>query len=906
MGIRLKLLTFFLTISLLAIGGSYWISFYIQGNALKIYDEVGGHSLPGSIAISRLSSEFYRTKFLLDEYEIKPSQALENQINQSLASLASYKLDHELYHPEDRNDRKGLVNELTQTYSQLVTEYLLLVKMGDDSKKKRASLSKSIHFTMEIFTYRLAPHIEEDIIISYQKVAKVAKIYPQSKQLLAVSSAIIVFFAFFLSFYVSRRLSIPLKKLRDFSLSIAKGHFEEDIDVSSQDEIGELARAFNKMSRDLKISNTRFQDVSEVSNDWIWEVNVNGVYTFVSPDVENFLGYTVDEVLGRTPFDLMTKDNAQSVATKFNDIVSERRSFRGLVNTNIHKDGHTVTLETSGKPIINHEGELIGYRGADRDISEQIKAKHLLIEKNKAEAETKMKSEFLARMSHEIRTPMNVIIGMTKLALKTHLNQKQEGYIHNAHHSAENLLGIINDILDYSKIEAGKLDLEENFFNLNEVLSNTVNLLRYQADDKAITINIDISHEVPLFLQGDPLRIGQILTNLTNNAVKFTETGGRVDIKIRMIGQIEGRATLQFTISDTGIGISPEQQEKLFQPFSQADDSTTRKYGGSGLGLSISKQLTEIMGGEIWVESQEGEGCDFHFKLTLFVCSEEQVEQLISENKLDSITAIEQLSGSTILLVEDNKMNQVLALDLLNDHGINTILANNGAEALEQLKHHKVDGVLMDCQMPVMDGYETTRKMREQKRLKDLPIIALTANAMKHDVEKVLSIGMNDHIGKPINSDELFMTMAKWITPKPSEKMNQYLVEVHEHEKASIEPEIAGINYAIGLNYSNSKPRLYERSLQLFINSNGQLISQLDESWNRGDIETLRRFVHSLKSSAAIIGAEKLSQLAIGFEQNCTEALSNKIYQEQKRHLELELLPIIDGINQFLERNNKE
>jgi signal transduction histidine kinase/CheY-like chemotaxis protein len=375
------------------------------------------------------------------------------------------------------------------------------------------------------------------------------------------------------------------------------------------------------------------------------------------------------------------------------------------------------------------------------------------------------KSEFLANMSHEIRTPMNAIINMSLLALQTELTQQQHNYIQKVHHSAEGLLRILNDILDFSKIEAGKLEIEDIDFNLKDVIDDMANIVGLKAREKEVQLSIKIDRNVPNALIGDPFRLNQVLFNLGDNAVKFSDAGGTVSLKIALKEENDQQSVLLFSVQDTGIGIPPEQQKKLFQSFSQADSSTTRNYGGSGLGLIISKRIILSMGGDIWVESVQNAGSTFSFIVPLVKQQENfsPVELSQNESEDDISQSMAKLHGAKILVVDDNEFNREIVIEYLTSNGINVETACDGREALELLARNDFDGVLMDCQMPVMDGYEATCKIREQEKFKELPVIAMTANVLTCDLERAVAVGMNDYIAKPFNPETIFVTMAKWI-----------------------------------------------------------------------------------------------------------------------------------------------
>lgn len=390
-----------------------------------------------------------------------------------------------------------------------------------------------------------------------------------------------------------------------------------------------------------------------------------------------------------------------------------------------------------------------------RNIEEELKKA-----RDDAERMSRTKGEFLANMSHEIRTPMNGVIGTLQLLEDTSLTESQREYVNIAYKSADSLLSILNDILDLSKIEAGKLEFEAIPFDLREVINDVVVLHASKAEQMGIYLNSDIDEAVPKKVIGDPTRMRQVMVNLISNAIKFTSEGG-VSIRVKLKLKDEKDALIRVEVKDTGIGIPESKHQKLFLSFSQADGSTTRKHGGSGLGLTIVRQLVEMMKGNLGIESEPGKGSKFWFVVPLSIAHDDQL-LLVPATEVSKPVVL----AGKVLLVEDNPINQMVASKMLEKIGLELVLAENGKQALQCLQREKFDAVLMDCQMPEMDGFEATKIWREQEQLLSegrLPIIAMTANVMQGDRERCLSAGMDDYLGKPVRQAELGSILQCWI-----------------------------------------------------------------------------------------------------------------------------------------------
>ena len=765
-----------------------------------------------------------------------------------------------------------------------------------------------------------------------------------------------------------------------------------------------------QMQEEVRGSRLFLQRMAESLGEGVYALDVDGSCTFLNPEAEKLFGWSqldlsmspVHEVIQLRDADGLPLFGNNDPAAQVMYSLEEYRSEDAMM---LSKDGQQFPVALNLVPLVE-DGQPVGVVCAFQDITERKRVESRLREAiGRAEEASRAKSDFLANMSHEIRTPMNAIIGMSHLALQTELNPRQHDYVEKVHRSAESLLGLINDILDFSKIEAGKLDIESVGFSLHKLMDDLLGVLGFKAEEKGLRLKLDIAPEVPSGLMGDPMRLNQILLNLANNAVKFTDSG-EVVLSASLEAEQGEDVTLHFAVRDTGIGMSEEQISRLFQSFSQADASTTRKYGGTGLGLAICKSLVSMMHGEIWVESTPGEGSCFHVRLPFGLNEQSQDQTLesgfisdllglrgllvddvqnareilthtleqqgievdafaeggtaidhmvaLSEKglsydfilvdwqmpELDGIAFVQEatarmgekmppvimttafghaelseavdkaglevagmltkpvqqnelmglvadcvgagggdsapedgspevsaaaLQGARILLVEDNEFNQEVALALLGQYGLHADLAENGEQALQMLREARYDGVLMDCQMPVMDGYAATRLIRQQLKLEDLPVIAMTANVMRSDIEEAQRAGMNDHIAKPINVRDMFAIMARWI--RPAEAPAKPLPVVHNKVQAAADILMAfavlrDLDVTTGLERVGDSEITFLRLLHKFAENQRNVVTDTEQALQQGDQEKALRLMHTLKGTAGSIGAERLQLLA--------------------------------------------
>ncbi len=768
--------------------------------------------------------------------------------------------------------------------------------------------------------------------------------------------------------------------------------------------------------KELEKAEEKYRSILRSIEEGYFEVDMAGEFTFFNNSLCEMLNCPKDQLVDMNYKKFMDRKTGMALYRVFNSVYTTQKPVKGYEFVIRTTDDRQLNVEVSISLVKDADGRPLGFRGIVRDIIDRKQKEKAEKDRKAAEAATQAKSEFLANMSHEIRTPMNAIIGFSKLAADSGMQEMQNDYLKKIQTSADSLLGIINDILDFSKVEAGKLSMEKTEFQLYEVLENLSDMFADQVAQKELEMIVSVDDNVPSALIGDPLRLGQILINLTGNAIKFTEEG-EVIIHVSFLNHLDGRVELKFSVQDTGIGVTPEQKTRLFSSFSQADSSTTRNYGGTGLGLTISKRLVEMMNGEIDMVSEKGKGSTFFFSACFDRLKEAPLSELLLPHDLHGLKAlvvnnnpvtlkyicamlegfgckvsgvssgkdtIDQLqqgqmqsqpfglvivdwqktpgldglaisaeikarskfahipimimtyfrrkndmekaaaagadtimnkpvtkrllfekimavfgkeltrapekiekdkktlpgkqtfSGKRMLLVEDKALNQQVASEILGNAGIHVEIANNGKEAVEMIHHTDYDAVLMDLQMPVMDGYEATRLIRSDMRYEKLPIIAMTAHSMATDREKCSEAGLNGHILKPIEPESLFATLARCMGIDPDDNLLESQVKADDTDN-ELPDQLPGINVETGLKRVNGNKKLFQNLINEFSRDYVGIAQDIKAAQSSGDTQRSLELTHTVKGIVGNISANDLHAAACELEKGIKQEKFDKL-----------------------------
>jgi len=821
-------------------------------------------------------------------------------------------------------------------------------------------------------------------------------------------------------------------------------HGDREICIISFKDITEQKTADRERKRQQALMAALINSIPDI----ISYRDPKGVFLGCNEAFTHLRGRAAEDLIGHTAEEVFPAQRAEIIRARDEEVLRslQKSTLEELV---AYPDGREVLLETVRNPLRDEKGKLLGILAIGRDVTERKKAEREIHRaKELAEEATRAKTDFLANMSHEIRTPMNAIIGMSHLALKTDLTPRQRDYIAKVQASGQHLLGIINDILDFSKVEAGKLTVEHADFELEALMENVANLITEKSAAKGLELVFDISPDVPRRLVGDSLRLGQILINYANNAVKYTEKG-EVVIAARVQEHAGEEVLLHFSVTDTGIGLTDEQKGRLFQSFQQADTSTTRKYGGTGLGLAISRNLAQLMGGDVGVESRIGHGSTFWFTVrvgvgqarsrellpvpdlrnrrALVVDDSDSARAVLADmlqgmtfsvveasSGREAIRAVEEaaqrgepfdivyldwrmpemdgietaqrlksldlpqapfivmatahgreevlkqaesvgienvlikpinpsmlfdttigvlsgrhaeprhssaagpsdaklasVKGARILLVEDNDINQHVACEILQDAGFVVEVAENGQIGLEMVQRRRYDLVLMDMQMPVMDGVTATAEIRKLGRFADLPIVAMTANAMQRDRERCIAAGMNGFVTKPINPDELCAVLLKWIKPMavkgPAAAAPAAIAAAPAAAACAVvmaeAPQLAsvpGLDVTTGLRRMMGKKSLYLAMLRRYVDGQRNCPAEMRHALDRDDWPTAERMAHTAKGVAGNIGAVRVPEHAQALELAIRNKQPRDEVDRHLRQLEDCLGELIAGLDQAL------
>jgi signal transduction histidine kinase/CheY-like chemotaxis protein len=688
--------------------------------------------------------------------------------------------------------------------------------------KQESGFTKDYNNIDIIGAWRYIPALELGMVVKMEKSEVLAPVFNLRKYI-GITLGLVLLGATISAWYLAKGLISPIEKLIAATKKIASGEQIEALPITGWEELKSLAISFNYMGEkisqhqsllelrveertaELSQAKRQYEELTDripigiysfrfLPNEKLNSKEPNGHFEYISSQFCRLLNLSYERLLkDPTLVFMQAHPEDRTELIRLNNLAAERLQLfkwegRFIINDEIH------WLQIESVPTILPTGGSI-WNGFLADISQRKQFEiELTRAKEAAERANIAKTNFLANMSHEIRTPMNAILGLTQIVLDTELNQKQSDYLQKVYSSSKALLGILNDILDYSKVESGNMQIEKSPIDLHKILEDISSLFAAQLIEKSLELKIELEKSVPGVVLGDSLRLSQVLNNLVGNSVKFTNQG-QINIKVSSESLSGDELLLKFMVQDTGIGLPPEKMNSLFNAFTQADNSITRKYGGTGLGLAICRKLVTLMGGEISVISEEGHGATFSFTIKVGKAKVEVLENPITESaaqfknipqvnlsnqflhcssqtKNISIKKVQSeykhFNGKRVLLAEDNLINSKIAQVLLEKQGINVTIVNDGKEAVEATKTNDFDAVLMDLHMPNMDGFEAAKQIHNSPNTKDLPIIAMTAAVMQQDRENCVAAGMVDFIAKPFDQNEFIDILYKWIPPPPA------------------------------------------------------------------------------------------------------------------------------------------